>query len=121
MPSSAQDELCNPRLKEDSPLLGIQDFVVLPTNDYGALMREIDPNGDGSVTYAEFLAKYGKSICGDGFEGMTVGADANAQLPQLGQGLLRKLVFRGLRGFPFRDMLKLPLCQELTRVLEYTP
>ncbi len=51
--------------------------------DYGALMREIDPNGDGSVTYAEFLAKYGKSICGDGFEGMTVGADANAQLPEL--------------------------------------
>ena len=66
MPSSAQDELCNPRLKEDSPLLGIQDFVVLPTNDYGALMRALARHGPIAISVDASWGHYEEGVFGAG-------------------------------------------------------
>ena len=66
MPSSAQDELCNPRLKEDSPLLGIQDFVVLPTNDYGALIRALARHGPIAISVDASWGHYEEGVFGAG-------------------------------------------------------
>eukprot|EP00908_Phaeocystis_cordata_P020545 Transcript_32201.p2 GENE.Transcript_32201~~Transcript_32201.p2 ORF type:complete len:272 (-),score=107.00 Transcript_32201:966-1781(-) len=61
-----QDELCNPRLKEDSPLLGIQDFVVLPTNDYGALMRALARHGPIAISVDASWGHYEEGVFGAG-------------------------------------------------------
>jgi len=62
----AEAEVCERTQRDASPLLGIQGYVELPTNDYGALMQALVQHGPIAISVDASWGHYEEGVFGAG-------------------------------------------------------